>query len=155
VLGLDPLPGTTNYLIGNDPAQWHTGIANYARAEYQNVYPGIDLVYYGNQRKLEYDFVVAPAASAKVITLAFQGAEGLSLAAKGKLGLHAGGGAVVELAPVLSQESGGARQAVSGRYLLEGDGQVGFAVGAYDASKPLIIDPVLSYSTYLFGGNGE
>src|SRR5262249_4448545 len=69
VLGLDRLPGTSNYLIGTDPTNWHTGIVNYARAEYQNLYPGIDLVYYGNQRQLEYDFVVAPGASAKVITL--------------------------------------------------------------------------------------
>src|SRR5262249_55971859 len=153
VLGLDRLPGTSNYLIGTDPTNWHTGIVNYARAEYQNLYPGIDLVYYGNQRQLEYDFVVAPGASAKVITLAFQGAEGLSLDAQGNLVLHTAGGDVVEQAPVLYQESAGARQAVSGRYVLEGDGQVGFTVGAYDSSKPLIIDPVLSYSTYL--GDGD
>jgi hypothetical protein len=153
VVGLDQLPGTTNYFIGNDPSQWHTNVPSFARVAYQGLYPGVDLVYYGNQRQLEYDFVVAPGASAAVIRLGLQGAEGMALDARGNLVLHTVGGDVVEHAPVLYQQSGGVRQAVSGRFVLEGDGQVGFAVGAYDASRPLIIDPVLSYSTYL-GGNG-
>ena len=153
VVGLDQLPGTTNYLIGNDPSQWHTDIPNYAQVEEQGVYPGVDLVYYGNQQQLEYDFTVAPGADPGVIRMAFTGAQSATLDDQGNLVLQTAGGAVVEQAPVLYQEADGVRQAVSGQYVLEGDGQVGFAVGSYDPSQPLVIDPVLSYSTYL-GGSG-
>src|SRR6266404_514706 len=150
VVGLDPQATTSNYLIGNDPSRWHTGVANYGKVEYQGVYPGIDLVYYGNQRQLEYDFVVGPSADPSVIQLSFQGSQNLTLDAQGNLVLHAAGGDVVEHAPVVYQGS----QAVSGRYVLLGQDRVGFQVGAYDASRPLVIDPVLSYSTYL-GGSGQ
>jgi hypothetical protein len=153
VIGLDALAGTSNYFIGSDPSQWHTGIATYGRVEYQNLYPGVDLVYYGDQRQLEYDYVVAPEADPGVIKLAIDGAESMALDGQGDLVLHASGGDVLEHAPVVYQEVGGIRQPVSGRFVLGGDGQVGFAVGAYDPSLPLVIDPVLSYSTYL-GGPG-
>ena len=154
VVGLDPLPGTTNYFIGNDPSQWHTDIPNYAQVEEQSVYPGVDLVYYGNQQQLEYNFTVAPGADPGVIRMAFTGAESAMLDDQGNLVLQTAGGPVVEQAPVLYQEVDGVRQAVSGQYVLEGNGQVGFAVGSYDRSQPLVIDPVLSYSTYL-GGSGD
>src|SRR5205085_3481250 len=132
---------------------WHANIANYGKVEYQNVYPGVNLIYYGNQQQLEYDFVVRPGADPGAIGLSFQGADQMSLDAAGNLVLHTSGGDVVEHAPVVYQDLGGARQAIAGQYVLGDNGQVGFAVGAYDASRPLIIDPVLSYSTYL-GGNG-
>src|SRR5438132_8986691 len=154
VAGLDRLPSISNYLIGNDPCQWHTNVPNYGRVKYQQVYSGVDLVYYGNQRQLEYDFVVAPGANPGVIQLAFQGAQAMTLDSQGNLVLHTTGGDVVEHAPVLYQEVGGVRQAVSGQYVLEGNGQVGFAVGGYDVSQALVIDPVLGYSTYL-GGSGN
>jgi hypothetical protein len=112
--GLDRQAGTSNYLLGNDPSRWRTGIANYGRVEYPGVYPGIDLVYYGNQRQLEYDFVVAPGADPRVITLAFEGAESLGLDGTGNLVLHTNAGDVVEQAPVLSQDRPSGRQAVSG-----------------------------------------
>ena len=153
VVGLDQLPGTSNYLIGNDPSQWHTDIPNYAQVEEQGVYPGVDLVYYGNQQQLEYNFTVAPGADPGVIRMAFTGAQSATLDDQGNLVLQTAGGPVVEQAPVLYQESGGVRQAVSGHFVLEGNGQVGFAVGSYDPSQPLVIDPILSYSTYL-GGSG-
>ncbi len=153
-VGLDAQAGTSNYFLGNDASQWHTNIANYGRVEYQNVYPGIDLVYYGNQRQLEYDFVVAPGASPGAIQLAFQGTNGMTLDSSGNLVLETSGGDVVEHAPVIYQDSNGVRQAVSGHYVLEGNGQVGFQVGAYDPTRSLVIDPVLSYSTYL-GGSGN
>src|SRR5438132_2709638 len=121
VAGLDRLPSISNYLIGNDPSQWHTNVPNYGRVEYQQVYPGVDLVYYGNQRQLEYDFVLAPGANPGVIQLAFQGAQAMTLDSQGNLVLHTAGGDVVEHAPVVYQEVGGARQAVSGHYLLEGN----------------------------------
>jgi hypothetical protein len=152
-VGLDALAGKSNYLIGNDPSQWHTDVPNFGGVEEHGVYPGVDLVYYGNQRQLEYDFDVAPGTDPGVIRLAFQGAESMALDAQGNLLLHTSGGDVVEQAPVLYQASGGVRQVISGHYVLGDNGQVGFAVGAYDSSKTLVIDPTLSYSTYL-GGNG-
>jgi hypothetical protein len=154
-VGLDPLAGKVNYLIGNDPSQFHTGIGTYGRVEYQNVYTGIDLVYYGTQGQLEYDFLLAPGADTKSIRLSFQGADGLSLDALGDLVVHTAAGDLVEHAPVLYQENGGVRETVSGRYVLEGNGQVGFQVGPYDHARSLVIDPVASlvYSTYL-GGSG-
>ena len=144
VVGQDQLPGTSNDFIGNDPSQWHTDIPNYAQVEEPGVYPGVDLVYYGNQQQLEYNFTVAPGADPGVIRMAFTGAESATLDAQGNLVLQTAGGAVVEQAPVLYQEIGGVRQAVSGQYVLEADGQVGFAVGSYDPSQPLVIDPILS-----------
>jgi hypothetical protein len=153
-VGLDRLPGVSNYLIGNDPSQWRTAVPNYAQVEYQDVYPGVNLVYYGNnQQHLEYDFVVAPGANPNAIHLAFQGVQRLSLDAQGELVLHTEGGDLTVQAPVLYQEINGVRQSVSGHYLLQGNGQVGFAVGAYDPTQPLVIDPVYSlvYSTYLGG----
>jgi hypothetical protein len=151
VAGLDPLPGTTNYFIGNDPSKWRTTVRTYGKVEYQDVYPGIDLVYYGNQQQLEYDFVVTPGVNPGVIRLSFQGSQDLTLDSQGNLVLHASGGDVVEHAPVVYQEEAGGRQAVAGKYVLMGEDQVGFEVGSYDTSQPLVLDPVLSYSTYLGG----
>jgi hypothetical protein len=157
VTGLDALPGTSNYLNGIDPSQWHTNIPNYGRVKYQDVYPGIDVVYYGNQRQLEYDFIVAPGANTNDIQLSFQGALNISLDSQGNLIVHTAGGDVVEQAPVLYQQVGTGRQTVSGHYNLEGNGRVGFTVGAYDPSRQLIIDPLYSlvYSTYLGGKTGD
>ncbi|HEV3339990.1 MAG TPA: SBBP repeat-containing protein, partial [Pirellulales bacterium] len=151
-VGLEKLPGVSNYLIGSDPSGWHADVANYARVEYQSVYPGIDLAYYGNQGRLEYDFNVAAGADPNAIKLKFQGADSIDLDSQGNLVLHTSGGDVVEHAPVVYQEINGAKQSVAGHYVLDGDHQVGFQVGAYDVRKPLVIDPVLVYSTYLGGG---
>jgi hypothetical protein len=154
VSGQDLLPGVSNYLTGSDPSGWHTDIANYAAVDYQGVYAGIDLRYHGNARHLEYDFVVAAGADPGQIRLGFAGVEGLSLDGQGDLVLQTAAGAVTEQAPVLYQQNAdGTRTAVSGGYVLEGDGTVGFQVGAYDSSQALVIDPVLAYSTYL-GGSG-
>lgn len=153
-IGLNQQAGKSNYLIGSDTSQWHTNIANYGKVQFQNVYAGVDLIYYGNQRQLEYDFVLAPGADPQAIRLAFQGAAGMALDAHGNLVLHTAGDDVIEHAPVLYQETNGVRQAVSGHYVLEGNDQIGFAVGAHNASLQLVIDPVLSYCTYL-GGNGN
>jgi hypothetical protein len=154
VVGLDQLPGVSNYFLGNDPSQWFTNIPNFGKVEYQNVYPGINLVYYGNQGQLEYDFVLAPGTNAGAIHLSIQGAKSVNLDAQGDLVLHTAGGDVVQHAPVMYQDIGGTRQSVAGQFVLEGNGQVGFQVGAYDHSAPLVIDPVLVYSTYL-GGSGN
>ena len=153
VTGLNQLSGTTNYFIGSNPSHWQTNIANYGQVEYQNVYSGVNLVYYGNQQQLEYDFVVAPAQDPNQIMLNFQGANSITLGAQGDLVLHTASGDLLQHAPVIYQEIGGVRLAVPGRFVLGQQDQVSFQVGAYDRSLPLTIDPILSYSTYLGGSN--
>jgi hypothetical protein len=118
VAGLDRLPGVSNYFIGNDPSKWLTDVPSYGQVEYQNVYAGINLVYYGNQGQLEYDFVLAPGANPNAISLSIQGAQGVRLDAQGDLVLHTSGGDVVEHAPVIYQDIGGSRQAVAGQFVL-------------------------------------
>jgi hypothetical protein len=154
VTGHDELAGRTNYLIGNNPQKWHTDVPSYARVKYEKVYPGIDLVYYGNQRQLEYDFVVAPGADPRTIKLSFKGARKLELEANGDLLLQTGDGTIRQQKPLIYQEVNGGRQEVAGGYILKGQRGVGFRVGEYDRSKPLVIDPILVYSTFLDGGFG-
>jgi len=157
VVGLEPQATKSNYFLGNNPSQWHTGVSHYARVGYEDVYPGIDLVYRGNQRQLEYDFVIAAGADPGRIRLAFQGVDALTIGEQGELVVHTGQGDLLQHAPVLYQEVGEERKPVEGSYvLLGGRGahrQVGFVVGRYDRGRPLIIDPVLVYSTFL-GGSG-
>src|SRR2546426_4992909 len=153
VSGLDELPGKANYLIGKDPAKWRTNVPTYAKVHYREVYRGIDLVYYGNQRQLEYDFVVSPGANPERIVLGFQGAERLEINAEGELVLHAAEGALRQQKPVIYQEINGVRTKIDGRYVLKDAHRVGFQVAAYDQNRPLVIDPTLVYATYL-GGSG-
>jgi len=156
VSGLDQLPGKANYFVGKDRSKWRTNVPTYAKVHYQNVYPGIDLVYYGNQRQLEYDFVVAPGADPKRIVLGFRGADKFEIDAEGDLVLHASGGDVRQHKPVIYQDIDGVRHEIDGSYVRKGANRLGFQLAAYDASRPLIIDPVvLSYSTYLGGNSGE
>jgi hypothetical protein len=155
VSGLEELPGKANYFIGNDPAKWRTNVPTYAKVHYREVYPGIDLVYYGNQRSLEYDFVVAPGADPRKIALSFKGAERLEIDAQGDLVLHTMGGIIRQHKPVIYQEVDGVRQEVAGGYVRKGKNRIGFKVAAYDSSRPLVIDPILSYSTYLGGGSSD
>ena len=152
MVGVDPLPGKSHYFIGNDPKQWHTNVPQYAKVKYKAVYPGIDLIYYGNQRQLEYDLVVAPGADPKKIALAFQGVKTITIDKDGQLVLHTGAGDLIQHKPIVYQEINGERKLLDGRYVLKDKQQVGFQVARYDRSKPLVIDPVLAYSTYL-GGN--
>src|SRR6267378_3780318 len=153
VSGLDELPGKVNYLIGN-PAKWRTNVPTYAKVHYREVYPGIDLVYYGNQRQLEYDFIVAPGADPKKIVLGFRGADKLEIDAEGSLVLHAASGDIRQHKPIIYQDIDGVRQEIAGGYVRKGVNRVGFKLAAYDATRPLVIDPVvLSYSTYL-GSSG-
>ena len=154
VTGLDELPGKANYFIGKDPAKWRTNVPTYTKVHYREVYPGVDLVYHGNQRQLEYDFVVAPGADPRKIVLGFKGADKLEIDAQSELVLHASGGDIRQHKPVIYQDIDGVRREIAGGYARKGVNRVGFQVAAYDTSRPLIIDPVvLSYSTYL-GGNG-
>jgi len=155
VSGLEELPGKANYFIGNDPAKWQTNVPTYAKVQYRDVYPGIDVVYYGNQRQLEYDFVVAPGADPQRIVLDFKGVERLEIDAQGELLMHAAGGAIRQHKPVIHQDIDGMRREIAGAYVMKSAHQVAFQVAAYDKTRPLVIDPVLSYSTYLGGSGGD
>ncbi len=153
VAGTDPLPGKSDYFIGNDPSRWVRNVPQFARVRYSAVYPGVDLVYYGKQGQLEYDFVVASGAEPRQIRMNVAGAENVSVTADGSLRVKT---AVRELRwnkPVAYQEVDGRRREVSGRFELLAKNRVGFALGAYDRGRELVIDPSLSYATY-FGGTG-
>jgi hypothetical protein len=154
VIGQQPVGKSSNYMIGNDPANWHNAVPNFAQVDYQSLYPGIDMVFHGaTQQHLEYDFVLAPHADPGRIVLNFQGANQVRLDSQGNLVLQTSVGSLVQSAPALYQDMNGARQAVSGRFVVHGS-QVSFAVGSYDASRPLVIDPTASlfYGSYLGGG---
>jgi hypothetical protein len=152
----NPLPSVSNYYIGDDPKQWHPNVPNYERVKFEQVYPGIDLVYYGNQQRLEYDFVLRPGAEPNQIRLAYSGADSMRLDAAGDLILNVHGQELRQRRPVVYQEIGGQRIEVAGGYeLIKRTGEVRFAVAHYDRAKPLIVDPVLVYSTYLGGSTGD
>jgi len=153
VIGQDEQQGKINYFRGSDTTQWRTNIPTYASVIYKDIYPSIDLVYYGNQRRFEYDFIVAPGADPNVIRLAFQGVDEYHVDASGNLVLQTAGGEVIQRAPIIYQQIDGIRQPVNGRYLIVSENQIGFEMAAYDSRQPLIIDPVLEYSTYLGGTN--
>jgi len=153
VSGASPLPGKSNYFVGNDPSKWRYGIPQFARVEYRAVYPGVDLVYYGNQGQLEYDFRVAPNGDPNQIALRFDGAT--THIESGDLILSTDQGDVRFHAPQIYQQDGNVQKTIAGSFRQIAGNQIGFTVGAYDRSRELVIDPVLSYSTYLGGSNDE
>jgi hypothetical protein len=155
VSGLDELPGRSNYFVGNDPQGWHTQIPTYAKVLYRNAYPGIDAVYYGRQGQMETDYVVKPGGDAGLIRMGIEGAQKLEVDREGNLVLQVDGGAVRFERPVAYQENGGRRSSVAAHYALAGQREVKVEVGQYDHRSPLIIDPVLIYSTYLGGTGGD
>jgi Bacterial Ig domain/IPT/TIG domain/Beta-propeller repeat/Carboxypeptidase regulatory-like domain len=155
VTGETELPGKSNYFIGADSSRWQTSVSNYGQVRYESVYPGIDMLYYGNNRQLETDFLLAPGADFKRIRLNFEGAKRLHIEAGGDLVLSLKQGEVRQRRPFAYQEINGQRIEVASRYTLIGKKQVGFELGAYDSSRPLVIDPVLEYSTYLGGGGND
>jgi hypothetical protein len=155
IMATGEMPGKVNYFIGNDPKKWHTDVPTYARVKYTNIYPGIDLVFYGNQRRLEYDFVVRPGADPKAIRLRIEGARKLRVNGNGNLVLTAGGRKIEFQRPVVYQQVNGKRNEIAGRYALVGDRRVAFVVGNYNRSEPLILDPVLNFSTYLGGSSND
>ncbi len=157
VVGTNRLPGTSNYFIGNNPAKWLRNIPQFARVQYHEVYPGVDLVYYGHQGQLEYDFEVAAGADTSKIALQLQGADKISVQPNGDLALSTQNGEVRLHAPVVYQQSQNSNEKipVAGKFALLAGNQVGFELGAYDHSRALVIDPVLSYSTYLGGSGAE
>ncbi|MCI0387309.1 MAG: SBBP repeat-containing protein [Acidobacteria bacterium] len=153
--GLDKLPGKSNYFIGNDPKEWRKDIPTYAKVKFAAVYPGVDVVYYGAQgRQLEYDFIVAPQADPKAIRLSFEGADKLEVDGQGDLLLRTAGKALQMRKPVVYQEKDGVKQEIAGSYALTGEREIAFEIAAYDTTRPLVIDPILVYSTFL-GGAGQ
>ena len=155
VTGTEEMSGRSNYLVGADPRGWRTGVSNYGRVKYESIYKGVDLVYYGNQRQLEFDFNVAPAADPGVIRLSFKGAQALRLDEQGDLWIETAAGSLRQHKPVAYQLVDGERREVACAYLLERGGRASFKLGAYDTSRELVIDPVLSYATYLGGNNTD
>jgi hypothetical protein len=151
--GLDELPGKTNYFIGNDPSKWRTDVTNFRKIKYDDIYPDIDLVYYGNTGELEYDFIVAPHADPGAIKLKFNGVNQIKLGRNGDLLLSTKTATLRHQKPLIYQEVNGTRTPVKGGYALGARGQVSFRVGTYDKNKPLIIDPVIAYSTFLGGSD--
>jgi hypothetical protein len=162
LVGANPSPklkgggviGAGHYFLGSDSSRWRKRVPSYRKVQYVGVYPGIDLVYYGNQRELEHDFIVAPGADPSRIRWQFSGAERVRIDGRGNLALHTPEGIVVQRKPVLYQEIGGTRRSVRGHFILKGKDQVAFNVGRYDRARPLVIDPVLAYSSFL-GGDGN
>jgi uncharacterized repeat protein (TIGR01451 family) len=162
--GTNLLPGKSNYFIGNDPSRWHRNIPQFSRVQYSDLYSGIDLDFYGKQGRLEYDFEVAPGADPSQIALDFKGTKNLQIAANGDLVLILDGGDLRsgdlrsgELrfeAPHIYQTTSAGSQAVTGSFALRSDNRVAFQIGPYDHSRVLVIDPVLTFSTYL-GGSGD
>ena len=145
------LPGVVNYLVGRDRAAWHTGIPTWSRVRYRDIYPGVDAVYYGHNGGLEYDLVVAPGAQPRLIRMRYAGARALRIDAAGDLVIEAAGGTLRQKRPVIYQEIAGLRRRVEGGYELRGD-TVAFRLDGYDRTRPLVIDPALTWATYFGGG---
>jgi hypothetical protein len=146
----DPLSNTTNYLIGNDSSKWQTDVAQYTKLRYENVYPGIDVVYRGEQKQLRYDFIVKPGADPHAIQLAFQGADKISINKDGDLELTLNGKTLVTKKPYTYQEDGGAKKEVASHFVMKG-GQVTFDIAKYDTNKELVIDPTVVFVSFLGG----
>ena len=153
--GEDLAEGKSNYFIGNNPEEWRTDIPNYRRVKYSSIYDGVDLVYYGNGRQLEYDFIVRPGRDPRQIKLKLEGVEHATVDQEtGDLVLETGSGTVRQLKPFVYQLSDGVRTEIASAYALKRDGEafdVSFNVAPYDTTKELVIDPILAYGTYLGG----
>jgi hypothetical protein len=146
-------PGRVNYLIGNDPAMWQTGLPTYGQIVYRNLWPGIDMVFRGGKGRLSYEFLVRPGARPEAIRLAYHGAQGLRLDPSGNLRIRTQLGVLTDPRPMTYQVVAGRRTPVASRIVLSPSGAHGFALGSYDRSRPLVIDPGLLYSTYLGGSS--
>ena len=154
VHGLEIQPGHSNYFVGNDPAKWHRNIPQFSQVKYDGVYPGVDLVYYGNQGRLESDYIVAPGADAQQIAIRIDGADNLKVNSSGDAIITTAAGEVSLHRPLAYQESHGTRQVIAANYVQRGPGLVGIQVGPFDSRQTLVIDPVVGYATFLSGSTG-
>ncbi|HEY4416995.1 MAG TPA: SBBP repeat-containing protein [Verrucomicrobiae bacterium] len=153
ISGRAEMTGKINYLIGNDATRWQLGLATFGQVQAAQVYPGVNVVYYGNQKRLEYDFDLAPGVKPEVIAIRFAGADKVAVNDRGELIVRLAGREIIQHQPVAYQISGSVRHEIQAGYKMVDNHTVSFSVGHYDAHLPLVIDPVLSYSTF-FGGNG-
>jgi uncharacterized repeat protein (TIGR01451 family) len=151
--GIDPLPGHRNYIVGNDTSKWHTEVPTFGRVTYRDLYPGVDLTFYGNQNEFEYDFLVKPGATVSAIHFGIQGAQP-RITSGGDLILKRGRAQLLQRKPIIYQEIDGRRRFVDGHYALGHNREVTISIGEYDHSRPLVVDPTLVYSSYL-GGSGD
>jgi len=154
-VAMEQLPGSVNYFIGSDPSKWRTNVRTYGRISYKDVYAGVDLLYYGNRQQLEYDLVVGQGADPGVVRLGISGATKLQLGRDGDIRVDTAGGTVRLRKPVAYQRTLEGQNSVNARYVLQGKDHVAFELGTYDRTKPLIIDPVLIYSSFLGGSGNE
>src|SRR5579862_1469572 len=154
IVGEELQPGRVNYFLGKDRTKWHTNVPTYGKVRYKNVYPGIDLIYYGNHQQLEYDFAIAPGADPRQIQFEVKGANQIAVDEQGNLVLDTQASKLHFQSPIVYQESNGQRTPVAGGYAMKDASHVGFQLASYNSSKPLVIDPVLVYSSYL-GGSGD
>jgi hypothetical protein len=155
VIGSEPLPGKSNYYLGNNQKNWHTNVPQFGRVSYRDVYPGVNLAYYGQQSKLEFDFIVAPNSNPSPIELSFSGAQHVKADSDGNLVVSSKNGEVLLHKPVAYQIQNGNRQEVNARFALNARNEVRFELGAYDRSRELVIDPTLTYASYLGGASED
>ncbi len=155
VAGMDELRAKTNYFVGNDPKRWHSNIPSFAKVRYGQIYPNIDLVFYGSENQIENDFVLSPGANLAAIRLRIRGAESLRVNNDGDVVAKVSGGMVSLRRPTVYQASDGVRHFIKSRYVLRDGDDLQFEVGSYDKAKELVIDPVLTYSTYLGGAGND
>jgi hypothetical protein len=156
IAGIGKLPSRTNYFVGSDERNWVTGIPSYSKVEYRGLYPGVNLLfYYSKGDQLEYDLELSPGASAGNISLNVAGCDRLRIAASGDLNIDTAGEKVVLHRPLAYQPDRGNRRFLEARFVLKGPSQIGFVIGAYDRSRPLVIDPQLTYSSYLGGSAND
>ncbi|MGC2062980.1 MAG: SBBP repeat-containing protein, partial [Thermodesulfovibrionales bacterium] len=149
------LPGKSNYIVGDDPSRWRKNVPMFSKIRYEGIYPGVDLIFYGNQRRLEYDFVVAPGVDPSIVRIKVEGAVKSSTDSSGNLVLSLHGIELLQKKPLVYQMVDGRKLPVDGHYVKQGAHIYGFVVGPYDRSRALVIDPVLQYSTYLGGTDSE
>jgi glucose/arabinose dehydrogenase/photosystem II stability/assembly factor-like uncharacterized protein len=155
VEGLDASPTRSNYFIGREPSRWRTNVPHYARVRLRDVYPGVDEIFHGVGGQFEYDFVVRPGGEPSRIRIAFDGVDALRVSDARSLVLRIGTGEIEQRAPNVYQDIDGSRHAVAARYVLTGPREIGFELAAYDRTRPLVIDPVVVYATYLGGGGSD
>ncbi|MCG3160516.1 MAG: hypothetical protein JMDDDDMK_01585 [Acidobacteria bacterium] len=155
LFGMEKMASASNYFIGGDPARWRVGVVNFGRVKQRAVWPGIDVVWYGNQRLLEHDFIVAPGADPRKIRLEFSGASGMGVDKEGALELRTGAGGLRLLRPAAWQVSDSGREAVACDYRVNGAGQVEFRLGEYDKNRELVIDPAITLATWFGGADAD
>ena len=153
--GVDELPGKVNYLVGNNPRAWHTSVPLYSQVRQEQVYPGIDMVFHGDDKQLEYDFVVSPGADPSRIAFKIEGATRKELTNDGDLVLHTSSSQIRMHKPVIYQPVGAEHRPIAGAFVLQVNGAVTFRLAEYDRRQPLVIDPSITFASFLGGAGAD